>query len=196
MNDKTEFLETIPSAETHDISCSKIVSIYAFDNLEQSASQEHSNILLNTPFQVNFRDNQYRLIVGEQRFQAVLERPIPFVKCMVYYDLSDIQEIQLRYSSDFKIKEPSLFIRLKIYQTLRIALVEQESTGDFKSPLQEKASQILRVSTRQVRNYNTVLDYCTKEEWDLIRQGKLNLKQAYDLAAVRKYRQPEGLPIL
>lgn len=198
MSDKTDFLETIPAAETCDISCSKIVPIYVFDNLEQSASQEHSNILLNTPFEVNFRDNQYRLIVGEQRFQAVLERAIPSVKCMVYHDLSDIQEIQLRYSSDFKIKEPSLFVRLKIYQILRTKLEVQKDTGVFMKPLQQKASQILRVSTRQIRRYNIVLDCGTKEDWDLICQNQLPLEKAVKRIRDRELlsKEPEGLPIL
>lgn len=198
MSDKTEFLETIPAAETREISCSQIVPIYVFGNLEQSASQEHSNILLNTPFEVNFRDNQYRLIVGEQRFRAVLGRAIPSVKCMVYHDLSDIQEIQLRYSSDFKIKEPSLFVRLKIYEILRIALDKQHDTGVFKKPLQQKASQILRVSTRQIRRYNIVLDYGTKEDWDLMCQNQLSLEQAVDRIRDRELpsKEPEGLPIL
>ncbi|MVB10453.1 Nucleoid occlusion protein [Caprobacter fermentans] len=161
---------------------------YAQNDSEESLKALAQNIQANGlihPLVVNrISDQEYRLISGERRYNAITmflnwER----ISCMVYDHISPNSAALKLHAANLEVREYTTEQKLRFYEETDRLLRDMKESGEYTGPIQKGIAELLGVSDRQVRKYKAIVENLPESIKEAVAQGKLNINEAAKIAA-------------
>ena len=131
--------------------------------------------------------NRYEIISGEHRFKAISQyldwKTIP---CTVFDNISsDEAELKL-HIANLDAREYTPAQKLKYYEALDNLVQRMIDNGEYSGSKQKAIANIMKVSTRQVRKYKSIVENLTPQVKEKIQSGEVTIEGATKLAASKK----------
>lgn len=161
---------------------------YAQNDSEESLKALAQNIQANGlihPLVVNrISDQEYRLISGERRYNAITiflnwER----ISCMVYDHISPNSAALKLHAANLEVREYTTEQKLRFYEETDRLLRDMKESGEYTGPIQKGIAELLGVSDRQIRKYKAIVENLPESVKEAVAQGKLNINDAAKIAA-------------
>lgn len=156
---------------------------YAEDDTPESLNALAENIRTNgliSPLAVNkISPDEYRLISGERRYKAITQylhwKTIP---CMVYDHISPNSAQLKLHAANLEVREYSTEQKLRFYTETNKLLHSMKESGEYTGPIQKGVAELLGVSDRQVRKYQTITEKLSSEQQQAVIRGEVSINEA------------------
>lgn len=156
---------------------------YKENDSEQTISELADSIEANGlihPLCVNqVSATEYVIISGERRFTAIIKYlhwvTIP---CNVYDDLSENEAELKLHLANLEAREYSSAQKLRFYEAVEKLIQNMIDAGEYSGSKQQAISQVLNVSTRQVRKYKTICENLDDSQKEQIYKGEMTITDA------------------
>ena len=127
-------------------------------------------------------EDRYEILSGERRYKAITKYlKWEKVKCTVYGNISDAEAKLIMYSANLETREYSSAQKLNFYQD--VVNIVTEMNGDLGNREKQQAiAEILKVSDRQVRKYQSIVDNLSEDNIEKIKSGEMSINEAVDKA--------------
>lgn len=160
------------------------------DNVEQLAKSIESYGLIE-PLCVNKdNDGKYHLISGERRFKAILRLGWKRVPCVVYDGLEAVQAELRLHEANLETREYTAAQKFSFYKRVRELLLQLKDEGKLTGGLQKNIANMLHISERQVRKYDSISELPQKIQ-NSVEDGTLSINVAYDIS--QNYDENNGV---
>lgn len=151
------------------------------DTVEQLAQSIEAYGLIE-PLCVNKdKDVKYHLISGERRFKAISRLGWKSVPCVVYDGLEAIQAELRLHEANLETREYTAAQKFTFYKRVKDLLEQLKSEGKLTGGLQKNIANMLHISERQVRKYDSISQLPQKIQ-NSVENGSLSINAAYDIS--------------
>jgi ParB/RepB/Spo0J family partition protein len=160
------------------------------EDLNALAMSIQANGLIN-PITLNQKSKtKYQIISGERRFRAISKflgwETIPSI---VYYRLSSNKAQLMLHSANLDVREYTSGQKLQFYMETEKLLRKMQQSGEYDGAIQKGISELMGLSTHQIRKYQKIIDSLSKKQVRQVVNGDMNLEQAYNLAKLHVIRK-------
>lgn len=126
-------------------------------------------------------DGKYHLISGERRYKAISRLGWKTVPCVVYDELEAVQAELRLHEANLETREYTSAQKFSFYKRVRELLQKLRDEGKLTGGLQKNIANMLHVSERQVRKYDSIaqLDPVIQKS---VEDGSVSINSAYKLA--------------
>ena len=133
------------------------------------------------PLAVNrISENEYRLISGERRFNAITQylhwKMIP---CMVYDHITENSAKLKLHAANLEVRDYTAEQKLRFYKETSKLLHGMKESGEYTGPIQKGIAELLGISTHQVRKYKRIFESLSSEQLNKVRDGSLSIEKAF-----------------
>lgn len=176
-------MSKIEMLELSDISFSSYNPYNENDDEEiiKQLADNISAIGLLEPLVVNKKaDGSHVLLSGERRYKALKKLDYKTAPCVVFNNLSNDVSQYILHSANLETREYTTAQKFKFYKDVVILLTKMKENGELKGGLQKNIAQMLKVSDRQVRKYQSISENLPQEAIKLVEENKLSINQAYE----------------
>ena len=156
---------------------------YAVDDTPESLQALAESIRANGlihPLAVNkISADEYRLISGERRFKAITQcLHWRTISCMVYDHISENSAKLKLHAANLEVRDYTTEQKLRFYEETSKLLHGMKESGEYTGPIQKGIAELLGVSDRQVRKYQTVTRKLSPERQQAVIRGEVSINDA------------------
>lgn len=156
---------------------------YASEDTEQSRQELAQSIQQNGllhPLVLNkISEDEYRLISGERRYRAITEfLRWPKIPAMVFEHLSMNDAKMKLHAANLDVRSYSAAQKLRFYEEAHRLMSSMKESGEYTGSVQKGIAELLGVSDRQVRKYQTLVQKAPEGLAEDIREGKKGINEA------------------
>lgn len=126
-------------------------------------------------------DGKYHLISGERRYKAISRLKWKTVPCVVYDALEAVQAELRLHEANLETREYTSAQKFSFYKRVRELLEKLRDEGKLTGGLQKNIANMLHVSERQVRKYDSIAQL-DPEIQKSVEKGSVSINSAYKLA--------------
>lgn len=128
-------------------------------------------------------DTEYILISGEKRFKAITThlhwKSIP---ATVFEGISDEKAQLMLHEANLAVRQYTNEEKLTYYQKAKVYVELLISKGEYKGGRQKKIANMLGVTTRQIRTYDTITENLSDSDIEKVKSGNMSINEAYNKA--------------
>lgn len=126
-------------------------------------------------------DSKYHLISGERRYKAVSRLKWKSVPCVVFNELEAVQAELRLHEANLETREYTSAQKFSFYKRVRELLLKLRDEGKLTGGLQKNIANMLHVSERQVRKYDSIIGLEPVIQ-QAVEDGTMSINSAYKLA--------------
>lgn len=139
-----------------------------------------TNGLIN-PITLNkISETEFKIISGERRYKAISKylgwETIPSI---VYEKLSPNMAQLMLHSANMDVREYSSGEKLQFYIEMDKLLKRMKESGEYSGPIQKGISELMGISTHQIRKYRKIIESLSAEQVQEVVNGNLSIERAY-----------------
>lgn len=128
-------------------------------------------------------DTEYVLISGEKRYKAITThlhwKTIP---ATVFEGISDEKAQLMLHEANLAVRQYTNEEKLTYYLKAKTYVERLIEKGEYKGGRQKKIANMLGVTTRQVRTYDTITEHLSSDDIDKVTSGVMSMNKAYEKA--------------
>ena len=138
-------------------------------------------------------DTEYRIIAGEKRYKAIT-RYLHWdtIPSTVHEHLSQNAAQLMLNAANLDVREYSSGQKLQFYMEVELVLRDMKDSGEYTGALQRGISEMLGISTHQVRKYKRIVEYLPEEQLQKVMDGDISIERAYKLAQLSNADRPDA----
>jgi len=146
-----------------------------------------SPILLN-----KISDTEYRIIAGEKRYKAIT-RYLHWdtIPSTVHDHLSANAAQLMLHAANLDVREYTSGQKLQYYIDAEQLLRRMKDSGEYTGALQKGISEMLGLSTHQVRKYKRIVEALPEEQLQKVMDGNISIERAYKLVQSASTEKPD-----
>ena len=128
-------------------------------------------------------DTEYRIIAGEKRYKAIT-RYLHWdtIPSTVHEHLSQNAAQLMLNAANLDVRDYTSGQKLQFYMEVEQVLRDMKDSGEYTGALQKGISEMLGISTHQVRKYKRIVEALPEEQLQKVMDGDISLERAYRLA--------------
>ncbi len=134
-------------------------------------------------------DGRFEMVSGEKRYLAITRHlHWPTIRSRIYP--ANTPKGKIRVSLDIANltqRDYSPAQMLELYESFRENIEQMKAAGEYSGGIQEGIAEMLGVSTRQVRTYQTIVEHATAEEREAIKEKTASMTEVYERVNDRKH---------
>ena len=137
-------------------------------------------------------DTEYRIIAGEKRYKAITRfLHWDTIPSTVHEHLSQNAAQLMLNAANLDVREYSSGQKLQFYMEVEMVLRDMKDSGEYTGALQRGISEMLGISTHQVRKYKRIVESLPEEQLQKVIDGDISIERAYKLAQLFPDDQPD-----
>ena len=137
-------------------------------------------------------NTEYRIIAGEKRYKAIT-RYLHWdtIPSTVHEHLSQNAAQLMLNAANLDVREYSSGQKLQFYMEVELVLRDMRDSGEYTGAIQKGISEMLGISTHQVRKYKRIVESLPEEQLQKVMDGDISIERAYKLAQLSPDDQPD-----
>lgn len=139
-----------------------------------------ANGLIN-PITLNkLSDTEYQIIAGEKRYMAIT-RYLHWdtIPSRVHEHLTPNAAQLMLHTANLDVREYTSGQKMQSYIDVERLLCKMKESGEYTGPMQKGISELLGISTHQIRKYKKIIETLPDEQLQKVMNGKLSIEKAY-----------------
>nr|WP_255575691.1 ParB/RepB/Spo0J family partition protein [Caproiciproducens faecalis] len=138
-------------------------------------------------------DTEYRIIAGEKRYKAIT-RYLHWdtIPSTVHEHLSPNAAQLMLHAANLDVREYTSGQKLQFYIDAEQLLCDMKDSGEYTGAIQKGISEMLGISTHQVRKYKRIVEALSDKQLQKVMDGNISIERAYKLAQSASVEKPDA----